>query len=1561
MKTRRMLTILVLALGFRLTGMMAPCAHADPLPAPWNNADVGGPDLAGSASYEPFDESFAVTGDGGDIWGEWDQFHYVYQDRSGDFTITARVVSMDSPDPWSKAGVMIRETLEGNSKHAMMMMTPENGATFQWRLETGGQMDDRTQGGLSAPYWVRLVRKANTFKGYHSPDGVNWTLQAAMSIPDIDMVALAGLAVTSHNFAALCTAQFDNVSIADVQEEPCELVGHWSLDEGEGDTAHDVSGNGNDGTLVGTAAWAAGIDGFALESDGEGYVEIPNESHFDLMDQLTVAAWIKVDELGKNWQAIVTKGDSAWRLHRRDDLNSIAFHCHGLSAGWGADGEREVDDGQWHHVAATYDGETISLYVDGQLDTSLETSGAIWTNDYPVMIGANAERPENNYRSWDGCIDDVRIYNCALSEPDIQGLLAPVQAAQSANIGIGLVTCPGATNPVSSMTDSVGNKVETRCNGAFSLAFIRPGKAPCYVGACGFPVGENVGWVDKDSNGEFTRTTWHNYEGHETAFDPTSKVVDSSGNGMEDRRTYIYDVASNTLTIQHCERGLVQTGPYKGCSDPGLPWKCGAAPGSPFSDYCSTSSFSALSADAGEIDFISNTARVTPIQFVGAVLGGGQVIVSIHDVEVVVPTDEHMEVQGLAHQVVQHFNDRWTQPDVGQQQKSANISPHHGQIVYIYNADEAEVEVRFVGEPRLNFNYYPHPVEVAEQRYPAYEDWVQLGEPECWCWPYQCDGDVDGATETFFNYRVYGEDLAAVVENWKKKIDDPTLNPCADIDHKAESFFNYRVYGKDLAKVVANWKKKDEDLLGDCPMPDFVTFGEDAPPVDYPLQAAEPDAWETAGEWAFVEQDGYPVLGGGDFGEARLEMPLSSDYTLTFSIRLSEQGMLEALLRDTGISAYNLNFGPEGIYLQRNDGLDEPTVLAASWEPLRSNQWHKIDVLDHNGDIRVYVNGSLEIAHVDTDVLEPGVLSFAGHGTYIDVLREAIPDYEDLKGETDIPNQHGFSRFVEYKGIHHLLEYGFKHLDVAVLENSVELAAKGFSVSDMLKIERGTMFCAAPEIVFIGPDKIPLYRGTDPARGKMAIHGRHFLCGPFDPEKLVTVHISNGEIKFKVEAPTTLILTPDGYPSDVFRVEIDLLPHIASFAGQYGEFDVVVEEPTSKMLSRPRKIYILPPWHTESMIVSKVVGLSIEDDGEDRSNRGEPEHLLSFSGGAEVMTPAGTYEPYSTYLTLPDGGYAVFEEQPGNPQEYYPEIPVWHSPEGLTGNMIMHVFSGIEQDNDVLDKIMEAIGTAAGAVIGGFLKGPAGAFAGVEAGGQAAKKFMSMVNDSDNEFFGVHGNQYPQCHHQDSLGVGDHIINPCPYPYGIGKPSATDWKPFHNTEAEGVSAKDIKAKIKTLTMIEQAPLVNSVKVILKSVKATKDNEIDGDVDVYVYYRAVDSGSAYDGAHFREGDHRYGVWEINTGHTEQLDVRLYNVQYDTNKPVPLAYVYVELNFWDEDDNSDDNIGSPWVRMFRPHELLPKDKASHTTSFTAETCGVPDRDVCVEFTIEITVERSLLMSP
>ena len=124
----------------------------------------------------------------------------------------------------------------------------------------------------------------------------------------------------------------------------------------------------------------------------------------------------------------------------------------------------------------------------------------------------------------------------------------------------------------------------------------------------------------------------------------------------------------------------------------------------------------------------------------------------------------------------------------------------------------------------VRMNCFPDTPEYAHQ-YADFLDYAAYGaDPGCWCasWSdgshYQCDGDASGRTQTFTNYRVFTDDLALIIKNWKKKID--AADPCADIDHKAQLFQKYRVFTNDLAVLVANWKKRDDQLANNCPRPD---------------------------------------------------------------------------------------------------------------------------------------------------------------------------------------------------------------------------------------------------------------------------------------------------------------------------------------------------------------------------------------------------------------------------------------------------------------------------------------------------------------------------------------------------------------------------------------------------------------------------------------------------------------------------------------------------------------------------------------------------------------------
>jgi regulation of enolase protein 1 (concanavalin A-like superfamily) len=179
------------------------------LPNPWLTQDAGAVGVTGNAAYS--NGVFTVTGGGADIQGNGDAFRFVYVTATGNCIITARVPLVQNIDPWSKAGVMIRESLNTNAANTFIAVTPGNGVTWQYRPSTGGGTTYNNTTGLDAPYWVRLVRSGNTFTGYCSADGAAWTQQGTATFT-IASTVYVGLALTSHNSSSLCAATFDNVS-----------------------------------------------------------------------------------------------------------------------------------------------------------------------------------------------------------------------------------------------------------------------------------------------------------------------------------------------------------------------------------------------------------------------------------------------------------------------------------------------------------------------------------------------------------------------------------------------------------------------------------------------------------------------------------------------------------------------------------------------------------------------------------------------------------------------------------------------------------------------------------------------------------------------------------------------------------------------------------------------------------------------------------------------------------------------------------------------------------------------------------------------------------------------------------------------------------------------------------------------------------------------------------------------------------------------------------------------------------------------------------------------------
>jgi hypothetical protein len=176
----------------------------------WTGSDIGA--VAAPGSYSASGTSFTVRASGADIWNQADEFYFVYRTLSGDGEITAQVASITNTHEWTKAGVMVRESLAPNSRFALMCVTPGMGAAFHYRTTTGAYAAPKNSGDLTtkAPYWVKVKRTGATVQGYLSADGANWTLHNSVTLTNLAATVYVGLALTSHLDGTIATALLQN-------------------------------------------------------------------------------------------------------------------------------------------------------------------------------------------------------------------------------------------------------------------------------------------------------------------------------------------------------------------------------------------------------------------------------------------------------------------------------------------------------------------------------------------------------------------------------------------------------------------------------------------------------------------------------------------------------------------------------------------------------------------------------------------------------------------------------------------------------------------------------------------------------------------------------------------------------------------------------------------------------------------------------------------------------------------------------------------------------------------------------------------------------------------------------------------------------------------------------------------------------------------------------------------------------------------------------------------------------------------------------------------------------
>ena len=205
------------------------------------------------------------------------------------------------------------------------------------------------------------------------------------------------------------------------------LLAYYKFNESSGSLVTDHSGNGLHGQIVGSAEWSEGRFGGALLFNGsDSYVDCGNDPRFNITNEISLMAWVKPFDIGDGqhdpW---ITKGDHSWALKEYLDGQCEFFV---YDSGW-MSVRKELDasyNDQWHHYAGVYDGARLRLFFDGSLQSIVDHAGSIGSSDFPVHLAHNSEASD---RFFNGLLDEVRIYNIALSNEQIRAIYNNLDSA----------------------------------------------------------------------------------------------------------------------------------------------------------------------------------------------------------------------------------------------------------------------------------------------------------------------------------------------------------------------------------------------------------------------------------------------------------------------------------------------------------------------------------------------------------------------------------------------------------------------------------------------------------------------------------------------------------------------------------------------------------------------------------------------------------------------------------------------------------------------------------------------------------------------------------------------------------------------------------------------------------------------------------------------------------------------------------------------------------------------------------------------------------------------------
>jgi len=309
-----------------------------------------------------------------------------------------------------------------------MSVTQKNGK--QWGIRFSNSIADgqsfRTWSGLS-------FASSSPDQTYKLRSGVNFGNPATGK--DIDIIFSAISGEVSQNQIITLLAGSSGSTVGDVvvntlgkvtTRREDGLVGYWHLDEGTSTLAYDNSGYGNNGTLYNTPTWQGSNNckaGKCLDLNGTNqYIEVSSNTTLDLASVGTVAAWIKIPSSwsGSSYPNVVGKGANAgwdtdgWSLYAFGPAsNAIGVGFRNGGTTLNISFTNTLKD-QWVHIVGVWNGSMVLIYQNGVLKNSTGQAINPPSTSSPVTVGK-----DNGGQYFDGLIDEVRIYNRALSAAEI--------------------------------------------------------------------------------------------------------------------------------------------------------------------------------------------------------------------------------------------------------------------------------------------------------------------------------------------------------------------------------------------------------------------------------------------------------------------------------------------------------------------------------------------------------------------------------------------------------------------------------------------------------------------------------------------------------------------------------------------------------------------------------------------------------------------------------------------------------------------------------------------------------------------------------------------------------------------------------------------------------------------------------------------------------------------------------------------------------------------------------------------------------------------------------------